>query len=241
MADDQSKKRKREEQPNAHDPKLQEYLRVMKSGREEAGVEDPTQFEANFGLPTPGADIPEEESDDEYEQIPNRKEKQRKLEASSSQPQAHSAVEPPHSTKANTSSMDIDGESSEKPQQDIAVIEATDDDWLRSRTNRTLDFVDPEDLQISATPHSIAQPEEQTTQSIVNETTVEPEGIEDVAGRRPEMDGKGQESLEDVIRRTSRLFVRNLAYHATEDEISEEFSKFGELLEVRLNLFSVTN
>lgn len=42
-------------------------------------------------------------------------------------------------------------------------------------------------------------------------------------------EGEGHVSVESSIMETGRLFVRNLAYSATEEDLSELFSKFGEL------------
>ncbi|KAG3175956.1 hypothetical protein PC129_g25563, partial [Phytophthora cactorum] len=85
-----TKKRKRDE-PDASDPKLREFLQVMKQGREGA-LDNVANTDVGDLSVLPGTAVPEEESDDEYEQIPAPREKQRRIDppeqtqASSSQP-----------------------------------------------------------------------------------------------------------------------------------------------------------
>ena len=120
---------------------------------------------------------------------------------------------------------------------------ATDDDWLRSRTNRLLDLVDPEDLeagqasqggQPSSQAIGPAEPAEQDTRndrdSLHSSGEVTHDRSEDAVATSQ---GPAHEDAASTIARTSRIFVRNLPYSATEDDLRETFEKFGALQEVR--------
>lgn len=116
----------------------------------------------------------------------------------------------------------------------------TDDDWLRSKTSRLLDLVDPDDPGFTtrlsaAVPASI--PVRQPSPTVVEDA---PQGdasgtsSTQVAGR-PQPGGLDDPA--ELVQRTCRLFLRNLNYTATEDDISEHFSAFGNLNEVSTSLF----
>src|SRR5690606_22334406 len=91
--------------------------------------------------------------------------------------------------------------------------DATDDDWLRSRTNRLLDLVDPDDPEFAARAVSSAPAAAAT---FIPETK-EPAHAESIA----DADGPDHgapvpaEDTEDAIKqveKTRRLFLRNLSY-----------------------------
>lgn len=189
--------------------------------------------------------VPEEESDDEYEQIPARKEKQRRVDspekslASGSLSLQLKEENVVSDAKAQAPAVEGSAESKEatKPNAETQEAVPEDDDWLRSRTNRLLDLVDPDDLErtpvqgpsTTETDHAEggdameitpADPPAPSDVSIV-ETTVE------VLGDEPAKD----DTLES-IRRTSRLFVRNLPYSATQEDLRAAFEQFGTLEEV---------
>ena len=102
----------------------------------------------------------------------------------------------------------------------------SDDDWLRSRTNRLLDLVDPGELDA-----------EQSEPTKYAEGTSEiPEPKDEVESRDAESQGQDEESREPTverIKRTARLYVRNLAFSTTEADLWELFGQFGGLEEVR--------
>jgi multiple RNA-binding domain-containing protein 1 len=237
-----SKKRKREDLDES-DPKLREFLRVMKRGKEGV-IADETNPDADMtGLATGGESlVVEDESDNEYEQIPKRKENVHKTESSEA---SRSLVMNQRVPREATSDQGVQPVTEEvvpnnvKPQEaeklSQTAVESTDDDWLRSRTNRLLDLVDPDDLP---------QPAEATA---VVKTAVRDDGgnndtphshHEAVGEDVPEQaDDKGAEATGaddaiSIITRTSRLFVRNLPYTATEEDLHQEFGKFGTLQEV---------
>ncbi|EGR47415.1 uncharacterized protein TRIREDRAFT_79287 [Trichoderma reesei QM6a] len=217
-----SKKRKREELDES-DPKLREFLRVMKTGKEGV-LADETNPDADMtGLATGGdALVPEGESDDEYEQIPKKKEKLRKLESSES--------------SRKIVADDVKPQEAEKlPQLDAG---ATDDDWLRSRTNRLLDLVDPDDLPPPTQPavetETAVQDEKEDDDAPPSPRDATEEDVPPVVDDNKGADGSGADDAVATISRTSRLFVRNLPYTTTEEDLYEAFGKFGTIQEVHL-------
>ena len=98
--------------------------------------------------------VPDGESDDEYEQIPTRKEKLRKLDTpGSAKPTIPSGqLRTPDEADVPAADVATSTESHEGPNVNQTEPGATDDDWLRSRTNRLLDLVEPDDLTKAATP-----------------------------------------------------------------------------------------
>lgn len=254
VADDEdavgSKKRKREEGPDKSDTKLQEYLRVMRSGRESI-VADETAPDFDSPLaPTGGVGVADGESDDEYVEVPSRREKQRKVdhptESGQVESQASSTRDP--SSRSNVPPARPDSmvaESTEPPQADetqpTVATEATDDDWLRSRTNRLLDLVDPDDLPGTAVGDQTGGPVGEVVGNDNDNLHSQGDGNDGVKNITPQEDSGKQDmgSSVDAISRTSRLFVRNLAYSATEDEIREAFDKFGDLQEVSFSARSL--
>lgn len=254
VADDEdgagSKKRKREE-PDKSDPKLQEYLRVMRSGKESLGADETAVDSDSLLAPTGSAVVADGESDDEYVEVPSRKEKQRKVDHPTKSGQVESQASSKrdlssHSQVSTAQPPGMVAESTEPPQADqtqsIAVAtEATDDDWLRSRTNRLLDLVDPDDLPGTAVGDQTGQPVGEVVGNDNDNLHSEEDGSDDVENVVPQEDPGKQDndSSMDAISRTSRLFVRNLAYSATEDDIQEAFAKFGDLQEVSFSARSL--
>ena len=240
-------------EPDSSDPKLREFLQVMGSARENPLADvSPAGGEVSAEGMIPQAAVPEGESDDEYEQIPSRREKLKsdaptRLSAAKAQPPAPPA--PSQRVEGKTEQLRDDPEGGtisgdhKKPEtadpDNEDAPQATDDDWLRSRTNRLLDLVDPEDLPL--------EPTGDTSNTRVAEATVdqqEPqeaekprqEAADETANDKMEVDEPEKDSTVESIRRTSRLFIRNLAYGATEDDIRECFKKFGTIEEVRLSV-----
>ncbi|KAG6024984.1 hypothetical protein E4U41_001636 [Claviceps citrina] len=234
-----SKKRKRGE-PDASDPKLREFLQVMSSAREGA-IADETDLSVGTHQPSQAKQlaVPDNESDDEYEQVPVRKEKSRKMETHQDKSEVANRKPPMKTEGFQDGDMSLNAVEGGKVEQvDSGTIDhgppatgATDDDWLRSRTNRLLDLVEPDDLASGATA-SQEQDIEVVGQTSHSKDVAMPDMAEDVTTSQemPEQDAV------QIISRTSRLFVRNLSYSTTEDDLREAFDQFGALQEVHLPL-----
>lgn len=205
------------------DPKLQEYLDVMgahpsKKMRNAEGL--PTTVDEVLAPAVP-AGLEDGESDDEYEDIPSRALKQ--------------------SHTADQEMVDTPLAASAEPSESTPPVslDATDDDWLRSRTNRLLDLVDPEDAAFALRPAASA-PAAVSVPSTSVENTASAKAEEQSAEDSREMAATSThdtESAISLIEKTSRLFLRNLSYTVTEDDVREHFAKFGTLEEVRCNIF----
>ncbi|KYK54672.1 putative MRD1 [Drechmeria coniospora] len=241
------KKRKREE-PERPDPNLREFLQVMKARRE--GVVDAD--ESTIETPGTGAMIvPEGESDDEYDHIPASKKTSKSARPLASQKrrdndEAHQA--PPRDMKAHDASPADDAgrapeppEPPERPEQATdnksLAADATDDDWLRSRTSRLLDLVDPDDLMTDTAPRPQQGSVEQDTGNDRGTSHSSDELMRDVAHDAAAASAVEEIATDDAVEaisKTSRLFVRNLAYSTTEGDIRDAFEKFGHLQEVHL-------
>jgi multiple RNA-binding domain-containing protein 1 len=192
--------------------KLKEFLEVMqppskakKWGEvDESAMEPPTKVQA--------MELPEAESDEEYEKVP-KKTRQKS-------PPKVAPVEIPIPSVPETT-VDETPAVAETP----VPAEATDDDWLRSRTNRLLDLMDPEDI---ATTQRTSATVEDTTEDVVGE----PPAAEDEVMEDAQEDEEKPDPVLEAIRSNGRLFVRNLPYTATEDDLREHFAPYGSLEEV---------
>ncbi|TLD13603.1 uncharacterized protein PgNI_04341, partial [Pyricularia grisea] len=223
-------KRKRDELDMA-DPKLKEYLETMNLKPGGAAAESSTMIvdtdqtganpsEALVGL--------ENESDDEYEDIPARPVKRQAVEAkditAAVVKAAPAEVLPPPEAPAH--------ESTDTPAQ-ADVKPATDDDWLRSRTNRLLDLVDPDDpkalqpVPVDEGPAPVIE--------VAPETDQPPQDDVQDEQSKPAPEKVKKDDPVESIRKTSRLFVRNLPYSATEDDLKSVFGAFGPLDEIHLS------
>lgn len=222
-ADANDKKRKREGADES-DPKLKEYLDMMRPGQTTS-----SKLEGIYGQqPSEQNDVEmavapvDDESDDEYEAIPAKKQKQQK-EIVEETPAAQ--VEVPSPVVDPPKPIDQDVPNTTGP------ADATDDDWLRSRTNRLLDLVDPDDQ--SALPLPPAPPTQApAVTSGPSLAEVELDRATPEAPSEPVVERTGEEVATEQINRTGRLFVRNLPFKATEAELAKHFQKYGETEEV---------
>jgi multiple RNA-binding domain-containing protein 1 len=194
-----------------------------------------TQLDSSVPLAVQPVEVvvaPEEESDDEYQVL-----------AKKSQTPAQKASAEPKAAPIMTTGLpeeqegDTDALNETEAAPDTATLEqgpVSDADWLRSRTNRVLDLVEDDEPPsrdvamidadkaevVEDTPNEVEQPHHSVRESEA-EAEVEADTIP---------------SEEDKIRETGRLFLRNLHYDVTEDDLREHFSAYGAIDEVRLFL-----
>jgi multiple RNA-binding domain-containing protein 1 len=188
-------------------------------------------LQPNLTSALPSALLEAGESDDEYEDIPARHPKG-PAQAISAPVDATPAVVMDGETPALAPG---DGPATEAPQ---VTAEATDDDWLRSRTSRLLDLVDPDDPAFAArAPPSMpsAAPASEPQQS----TPDDPQAVVHGPGDVVPVQAENTKDAAKLVEKTSRLFLRNLSYKVTEDDVREHFSKFGSLEEVSITVFSL--
>lgn len=222
----------------------------MRKGRESLVADETAVESSGAAVRQGGSLVPNGESDDEYVEVPSKKEKLRKVDhatGETSVAQVTPAREP--TSRKDDASVPADGvagplpgalapESDAANQSADVAMAATDDDWLRSRTNRLLDLVDPDDISHVA-PKAKADCDSSAVQEVGNDKEAphsEEDGTHDGQDLLPPQ-GQDKDSAAEAISRTSRLFVRNLPYSATEDDLREEFEKFGGVDEVSCLFF----
>ncbi|KAI0976656.1 RNA recognition domain-containing protein [Xylaria arbuscula] len=236
--DTHAKKRKRDALDQS-DPKLQEFLNVMQASKISAnkvhGHEDDSALEPPSKKV---AASDEHELGDEYQSMPARPSNQVATPPPKPIPETH--IRPPAATIDNASAEDLDEQPASQaidhvPDTNTGAID--DDDWLRNRTNRLLDLADEGDIvpvipQPTATDSNDPQSVERETQG--NTGTVE----EDVTAE-PEETAEQRTDSQDIatfgaIRKTARIFCRNLPYDATPEDLRTHFEHFGEIEEVHV-------
>ena len=125
------------------------------------------------------------------------------------------------------------GEATESiPHQSRGPI--SDADWLRTRTNRLLDLTDDVASLMAGTEHpvlvealsrsSISGLDVDTKQSAANTTFSQ--------ATPTNLEFSEYDQAIDTINASGRLFVRNLPYSTSEEDLRHHFSQFGELQEV---------
>jgi len=171
--------------------------------------EPPTKIQA--------IELPEAESDEEYETVPKKS-------RNKSPPNVPGLPEPvvPIVLERPSDATEAKG--------DEIVSGATDDDWLRSRTNRLLDLIDPSDILIEReTPKSVDIKTMVKTAIDTSEPKKEATAVDDehthVEENKPDL-------VLEAIKSNGRLFVRNLPYTASEEDLREYFAQYGTLEEV---------
>ncbi len=228
--DENTKKRKWEtpETSETSDPKLQEYLEVMghptKKAKGRDALSGSLQSESTFAVPP--ALLEAGESDDEYEEVPTRHPK----------PPAQGPLPP--RADATPAEAVVDADMHAPPQQaeparaaPQASADATDDDWLRSRTSRLLDLMDPDDPGFAARPPPPA-PVATPAPEPQDPSHDGPAGPADGSGEEAPARVENPKDAAKLVEKTSRLFLRNLSYNVTEDDVRDYFAKFGSLEEV---------
>lgn len=98
----------------------------------------------------------------------------------------------------------------------------TDIDWIRGRTTRTLDLIAPEDVDIRQDEDTI------DAKSPKADPQEAPDAAVEAAAAKP--------NYKDVP--NGRLFLRNLAFSCTNDDLRKRFESYGKLQEVSHLFFS---
>ncbi|KAK3695058.1 hypothetical protein B0T22DRAFT_438090 [Podospora appendiculata] len=237
-AKDDADARKRKRDPlDVADPKLHEYLEVMGNPSKKSRPEDLAGASMAMAIPAVIPAMEEGESDDEYVEIPSRPRTQAEP---ASAPVSAPATEPA-AREVTVTVPEVEVERNLPAPEDVHDVSmgATDDDWLRSRTNRVLDFVDPDDPSFPIRPAAPAPAAVSVSKAPVVNSAQENEQVEPQS-TLDEHEGSAKdlspESALSMVEKTCRLFLRNLSYAVTEDAIREYFGKFGTLEEVNLPL-----
>lgn len=231
--------------------KLQEFLEVMqppsKSKVWENQAAPTAQISAKPILLSEMHKTADARSDGEYEPVPKKQKGERKNAGGDKL-----AFQPTLEDKELESTIQEHPESLPVAEQETeeAINEApattqaaSDADWLRSRTSRLLGLLD-DDVALKST----ALPDDSEEQDTANVKLPRPIHSGDVsdARLRTDQDDRNEHfekiapllSLEDTKQDNRRLFVRNLAYTTTEDDIRQHFESgdYGAIEEVSCKL-----
>ncbi|KAL5119761.1 Multiple RNA-binding domain-containing protein 1 [Pleosporales sp. CAS-2024a] len=233
-------KRKRQQAELEQDPKLKEFLHVYQPpSKTNVWTNGDTQPDvmvssAVDGVPAIAAD---DESDDDYQVIA----KKPKTTVDATKPSASAGPTKPVEPDQGVDLVEDmfhhhddqnmgDGEDATEP----SGGPVTDDDWLRSRTNRVLDLVEDDGVPVPAAPSLASEPLQQQRLEAV-EDTEDAKHIETQASATDPSEVPTSDEVEK-IRETGRLYLRNLHFDVTEDELQHHFAKYGSLEEVHVPL-----
>ena len=119
----------------------------------------------------------------------------------------------------------------------MSVVAPSDADWLRSRTSRLLGLVDDDQDKASsdvsvpvpnARPQNPSPGQAKITEQMPDaDSQPDAELVEGSIEQTSHSEPKADQNLG-----TGRLFLRNLSYNATEDELRQHFAKYGIISEV---------
>jgi len=176
------------------------------------------------------------EDDDEYQSLPMRPTRQ-----TSNPPTA--IIQPGRVARAESvSGLSADPPAIEEPPPQVvnpvpAVNTATeDDDWLRNRTNRLLDLEDDDDsVPIPAEPTPVTPATQVAVPEVSNDEQMQ--DAVPIPGEKTteetETTVETNDAALEAVRKTARIFCRNLPYTATAEDLRVHFTQFGEVEEVR--------
>jgi len=237
-ASETSRKRKRNSatQQDA-DPKLKEYLNVMqapaksKSWRDTA-VEDHETTSPSISRPSKTDEDIEDDSDEDYQAIikPTKRQKE-----DYSEPVEDGTKHTRDVDVIEASEHHLERNTDDVVRRDESQLAQSDADWLRSRTNRLLGLLDEDEEE----QYMSKQNDENASKSPIQKTKDDASEVvfnEAPSPGKQQKDNSPVNADEQAIRKSKRLFLRNLPYSVTEDDLREQFEPFGGLEEVRSTL-----
>lgn len=253
------RKRSHGEEEKKDDPKLKEFLDLYKAKGKKKAWEADVAVDESFtprenerpaleeSVSIAQAAVAAGASDDEYEHV-------RKKTKRGSSDIATNTVQLEAEPKAATTDekwegFNDDAEAEEPQDSEQTQTAISDQDWARSKTSRLLGLLDDDEEQQTST---IPQMRDSETMDVDDSAVVGPpepvskaEPVSSIP--TPPADDNVVEQRVDKeiesVRKTMRLFVRNLPYDVQHNELEAEFSTFGNLEEVRRHFpfpYSVT-
>ncbi|KAK9450117.1 uncharacterized protein V1518DRAFT_413033 [Limtongia smithiae] len=204
-----NKRRKiaQEETSANQDPKLREYLEAMKPRTNERTWANDDDFSVE-PVSTNTTEVDETEDADTSKTMSSSQESKK------------------FAPKSKTAHQERNASPVGEPDEDrpnLATTDITDDDWLLARRKRITDKESPAEQETEV----IVATDEQDVVELPSEESPE----SDVADKKEKTD---VEINSESIRLTRRLFVRNLSYICSEEDLTELFSAFGPLEEVHI-------
>lgn len=235
-------KRKRESEATdkQDDPKLKEFLEAYKSKSKKKEAEDALMQDVGDGAVHEEAtvEIPTAESDDEYEQVP-KKARHAKVDAPKVDETLSTAL-----PTAEEVSKEINDQNESPAVEGAAPV--SDADWARSRTSRLLGLLDDEEEEAVHSRPSGTDDEDEGEETITKSSKPVEEPVSSIP--TPPADDNSNQQDEataaepvdadvEAVRKSMRLFVRNLPYDARKEDLETEFERFGNLEEVSKHFF----
>lgn len=227
-----------DKQLSPDDPKLKEYLEVMKPKSNKRSWEnDNAPQVSNDNIANDDNQMTIDAaaaSDDEYENVP-RKAKRTKVDPPPiEQPQA----EAPTGEVVMTDNVEEPAQENVAPQAPVS-----DADWARSRTSRLLGLLDDdEEEEASARPQPRATSVSSNDMEDVapkasapSKTTTAVNAPNPVAASE-ELAQPDTDAEPTGVRASMRLFVRNLPYDVQQEALQSEFASYGNIEEVSTTL-----
>ena len=215
--------------------KLQEYLEVMQlpskcriwANEDSAAVKAPNGRGARPTLQV----IDESKNDKDYENPPKKLTKPRTEEAGGNLLQK---IRPTSTADVSRNMNPIFGEGVLLPS--LAPPPPSDEDWLRSRSSRLLDLVEDDDTSVSKIEPAQDDGEE-AERTVISESSMT-EKVKDPTGQADEEITNDSSTFGTPLdpNASGRLFVRNLPYTATDEEIKSHFEsiRHNSIIEVSL-------
>ena len=208
--------------------------------------EDSAGIEAKTTLVSAKASSDDRESlsDKEYQHVTKKRkrslddsEKTNKGATPEYDQEASKGVLAPRESSSNDAATlkDLPVVTSQQPNEESTV--ASDADWLRSRTSRLLGLLDDDDAMTAEHPQPAEMDYDKTQRALSKvPVTTRTSDVGSETGEKADEHNietiKIAENLKQGIIDTGRLFVRNLSYSTTEDDLRARFDSFGDLEEV---------
>ncbi|KAI7556843.1 RNA-binding domain-containing protein [Hortaea werneckii] len=243
---DQGAKRKRDsDSKHEQDPKLKEFLDAYKpKSKKKAWEADEPEAEEATATAQVADGAFEGFSDDDYEEVPKKKQRRESNEVVSKDPLQ---VDEPND---NMMQQDVPGQAEDSQaavDQPSYQNGMSDADWARSRTSRLLGLLDDdeeEDGQAAASAQRPTSSSSEHENENASKRSIGPAANKEVDSPLPtppsETDGGAiaiSHSAEaEGVRSSMRLFVRNLSYNVRREDLMAEFESFGHLEEVHVPL-----
>ena len=222
------------------DPKLKEYLEVMKPKSKKRTWENDDAAQANTEAPVDDENqmtIEAGASDDEYEVVPRKAKRTKVDDPPVEQPTAETIMEDAEATP--TANAEENGQQDAAPQGPVS-----DADWARSRTSRLLGLLDDDEEEeennrpkARAASVSSSDMDVEPTKSGPSKATTSTDkpapaaAVDDSA--QPDADAEPT-----GVRASMRLFVRNLPYDVQQEDLQSEFASYGNVEEVSTTVLS---
>ena len=230
-------------------PRLQEFLSVMQPPSKSKiwANEDSITTVTTLALTEDNAKVESEltQSDDQYEPVPKKRKRSPSVSTEKEIIVPNTSTEyTSQNSKAHGAEPEPINSGTEKETTHVLVMGAapsSDADWLRSRTSRLLDLVDDVEGVEPNGPSVVASNARPQSPSAVQMNAIRQ--MPDAGSQMYAESAEGarvptthDEHIADQNIATGRLFLRNLSYTTSEDELRQHFAKYGIVSEVSATL-----